>query len=401
MLGLFLSEDNFIGRKFGSIESMTAEEKSCISAIVTQIAVIITCANVANNMKLSPDLKDKSTSDASTLKKVDEDQEMNDEEFDDYEIDEQKLMDNVKHEKPLRERSVSAVAREEDEKTQNETKKQFQEVMDSGYSSLLRALTGEYGDKVLREIPYEHFINKTMTMLLSIVTKRDIADMDKLIVEKASYVMSLLFLFNEDLLQPFYNFKDPKTGMGLKEIVIKGITFTTDAEIKQLFSKLIVFVCRKIKQTTKVRLPIMVILEIMKEHFYESFKDEVRGYGYNEYYDMFSNLIHDYFSFQDSRNKRFEQIIEPKEFIAEIVTLLKKYKAKEKRNTMLEDHCLIGIFSILERLLRDKPEYIDYFALDHGLLNELFFNCLFQKAIEAPHLDVTAAFDPNSGKYPL
>jgi hypothetical protein len=153
---------------------------------------------------------------------------------------------------------------------------------------------------------------------------------------------------------------------------------------------------QKITNTTKVRLPLMFFLEICKEHFYEVFKDDVRAYGYKEFFEVFSSLIHTYFIIEESHNPRFEPIINAKLFVNEIVDLLKKYKTKEKRNSMLEDHCLIGIFHILERLLLDKPEYIEEFSLKHGLLHEIFYECLFQDTTEAPMKDVTPLFDPNS-----
>lgn len=137
----------------------------------------------------------------------------------------------------------------------------------------------------------------------------------------------------------------------------------------------------------------------MKEHFYESFKDDARGYGYTEFYQIFSCLIQEYFKLEETGSKQFEKVIDYKPFIIEIVANLKKYKTKEKRNTLLEDHCLIGIFTVLESLLRVKPEYIEEFALNYELLNELFFNCLFQKPLDAPFIDVTPAFDPNNSKF--
>ena len=136
----------------------------------------------------------------------------------------------------------------------------------------------------------------------------------------------------------------------------------------------------------------------MKEHLYESFKDDARGDEYGEFYEILSVLIHEYWKLEGTRNKKFEKIINYKEFIIEIVANLKKYKTKEKRNTLLEDHLLIEIFTILESLFRVKSEYIEEFALEYELLNELFFNCLFQNPIEAAFIDVTSAFDPNNSK---
>ena len=72
----------------------------------------------------------------------------------------------------------------------------------------------------------------------------------------------------------------------------------------------------------------------MKEHLYESFKDDARGDEYGEFYEILSVLIHEYWKLEGTRNKKFEKIINYKEFIIEIVANLKKYKTKEKRNTL-------------------------------------------------------------------
>ena len=399
LLDLILTNKSFIGDKLSHMETMTFEEKNWVSIIVTMITLIVTGANVANDTLFqTSDVNVKEKSPSKELQKVNEDQEMKDNELDEYEIDEVQLLENVKSQNPIREKTVSAIAREENEQIQEETKRQIHTSFENDWSHLVQALRGDLGFKILKETPYENFINKVMTLLWSMITKRELSDTDKQIIENVTYTMNVLFLFSEDLLETVYKFKDEVTGMKFNDIIIKGITFTFDVKVKLIFSNIINNMWRRIKNTNRVRLPLIVIIEIMKEHFYESFKDDTRWYGYREFYEMFSSLIHEYWKLEGTRNKKFEKIIDYKEFIIEIVTNLKKYKTKEKRNTLLEDHWLIGIFTILESLFRVKPEYIEEFALEYELLNELFFNCLFQKPIEAPFIDVTSTFDLNNSK---
>lgn len=400
LFNLFMSENGFISKKFCNIESMTLEEKHCADAILNILSVIISSAQAANEATLMPSveiIKETKAARQNDLPKVEEDQEMDDVN-DDYEIDEAKLLQNVKEMQPTRVRTISAIAREEDHKEMQNMKKRLHESLDGNCSSLLKVLTGEYGDKILNEFPFENFINRVMTMMAYVLAKRSVTKEDKVILQKVGTLTSILFLFNEDLLEHFYNFYDSTTKIGLKELIIKGLTFSTDAEVKAVFSNLINFICTKIKQTNRVRLPIIVVLEILKQHFFESIKDATRFYGYKEFYEGFCHLIHLYFKIQDERNKKFENILEPEIFLKQIINILKNYKTKEKRNTVLEDHCLIGIFGILEQILSDKPEFLESIALDHGLLHEIFFDCLFQEAVDAPQIDVTPSFDLNSSK---
>jgi len=108
-----------------------------------------------------------------------------------------------------------------------------------------------------------------------------------------------------------------------------------------------------------------------------------------------------YFELKEKRNKQFENILEPSIFLKQLTSILKDYKSKEKRNTVLEDHCLIGIFDVIEQILKDRPEYLEKVALEQGLLHEVFFNCLFQETVEAPKVDITHSFDLNSSKFDI
>jgi hypothetical protein len=232
-------------------------------------------------------------------------------------------------------------------------------------------------------------IRKSLEIIAGILNKKDINPNDFRILEELMNIISIIFIFNEEALDYFYKYHDKSTNISMKDIIIKGLTFTHKQEIKTTFYNFVTYICDKIDHTQNIRLPIMVILDICKEHFYESFSEHSRGYGYNDYYNTFSQLIHKYFSVSKT-NPKYEDIIEPESFAIEIVEMLKKYKTKEKRNTMLEDHCLIGIFEILQRLMLDNPQYIEKIALEHGLIQEIFFDCLFTEAKEAPKLDVTS-----------
>lgn len=56
------------------------------------------------------------------------------------------------------------------------------------------------------------------------------------------------------------------------------------------------------------------------------------------------------------------------DFLVGLIVSLKKYESREKRNSLLEDHVLIGVMGIISKILELKPELIEKAALDHGLL---------------------------------
>lgn len=259
-------------------------------------------------------------------------------ECDDYELDEDAFIEKIGQQKPLRERTVSTVAHEEDLKEQLDVKKRMLHIAQNDCKDLLEALTPHYCDKILKEVPYENFFNYTLGILAHMLTKRDLTEKDIAIVNVITTIHSILCIINEDLLEYYYNFHDENSKLGIKEIVIKGLTYMQQTQIKQLFVDQISNLTRNIKRTTHARLPLMFMLEVCKEHFNELYKVDYRGYGYKEYFDMFSLLIHQYFQMQEVRNNKFEEIIEPRKFLEELVWLLKTYKTKEKRNCILEDH---------------------------------------------------------------
>ena len=55
---------------------------------------------------------------------------------------------------------------------QEETKRQIHASFENDWSHLVQALRGDLDFKILKETPYENFINKVMTLLWSMITKR-------------------------------------------------------------------------------------------------------------------------------------------------------------------------------------------------------------------------------------
>jgi hypothetical protein len=329
------------------------------------------------------------------LPKVDEDKEM---EIDDgYELDEEVLMSNIKNIEPNRERTISVITKEKDEIELQKVRDQYINVLVNSIS--YTKLSRESCKEIERIFDFKGFINRSLQMLASVLSKRSLNQQDKNMLNIVVTGACTIFAFKEEYLPILYNFNDEETNTDLKQLIVKGLTYSTDAAVKKIFGTLIEMTCFKIKHTKEARLPIMVILELMKDHFFESIKESSRYYGYKEYYTTFGQLIKEYFVVQKNRNKKFENIIEPEIFLKQLLVILKNYKTKEKRNTVLEDHCLIGIFEVIQTILSEKPEFIDEFAIEHGLLKALWFDCLFQEQLDAPHIDVSSEFDQNSSKF--
>lgn len=398
---LIMKGDSLISQRLDNLDFATDIEKDCISHAIFKPSMLILGAFIANEDNLLPSveiIKDNKSTKKNSLTKVEEDQEMDIDE-DGYEIDEEKLLKDVKPMEPTRERTVSTIAKEDDMKQLDTYKKEIQDLVETCNPAIIKNLTGEYGEKILKGIKYESLIKKFMKCLTNIFSKRNLSDKDKLIGKLIISTMTPLLTFNENLLTLFYNFYDEDTKTDLKELIIKGLTFSSDRVVKSLMERFITILCSIVKQTKEVRLPLMVILEFFKEHFFETIKEASKFYGYQEFYNTFTQLFVKYLSLKKERNKKFENIIEPKIFSKQIINILKDYKTKEKRNTVLEDHCLIGLFSLLEQIIIDDPELIEELALNQGLLHEIFFDCLFTEAVEAPKIDVTPSFDANSSKH--
>jgi len=274
---------------------------------------------------------------------VDEDVEMRDQ--NEYEINEEELLKNIQDIDPTRERTISVVTKEKDEEELVQAKiSLYKEINHAGFSA---AITEELAERIINKFDYEKFVKRTLSTLNTVISSRRLTPLDKNIVSQNMRVVMNLFLYDERTLNVLYNFYDEDSRTDLKEFIIKGMTFSSDPEIKAIFMTAIWFTCQKIKHTKHERLPLMVILEVMRDHFFLSLKENTRYYGYKEFYTGFGNLIREYFKVKKSRNKKFENIIEPTIFLKQLIKILKDYKTKEKRNTVLEDHCLMGILEIL------------------------------------------------------
>lgn len=92
----------------------------------------------------------------------------------------------------------------------------------------------------------------------------------------------------------------------------------------------------------------------------------------------------------------FEVLFDPKELLDKAIKLFKEHKSREKRNSILEDKGLIGYIDLIEKILEKKPEFRESSALEKGLLNEVFFKCLFPDDVKLAEMDVTSTFDVNS-----
>lgn len=100
----------------------------------------------------------------------------------------------------------------------------------------------------------------------------------------------------------------------------------------------------------------------------------------DSFFAFLFSLIYIYYGFKKNpevEDRYKERLFEDWDFILDVVILLKKYKSKERWNSLLEDRVLIGIFWVLYALFDNNPEHIEEACIHNDLLNELFNNCLF------------------------
>ena len=70
-------------------------------------------------------------------------------------------------------------------------------------------------------------------------------------------------------------------------------------------------------------------------------------------------MIQNFYYQKQNNNQQIVDVVDPEDFIIEVIIELKKYKAKEKRNSYLEDHFLNGILLVLHSYLYFNPHLIE------------------------------------------
>ena len=259
LMNLLISEDSFLNKKIKSMDTMTQEEKQCFNAVVSLVGTFVLMSNLSNTRKSDEEIPP--TQDAGdNLGTVDEDKEM--EEQDMYEIDEEKLLKNAKENNPIRERTESSIAREKEIKKQNCIREKVFLSSQYEYNDAWNACTGEFGLKILNEIPYKVFFNQNLSILAHLLIKKDLNEKDTSTINIIISTLPTLCLMNEDLLEYFYNFYDEGIDMNIKQLIIKGLTFLHSSEIKDIFNNMIKLMIQGIKRTEKARLPLIFFLDI-------------------------------------------------------------------------------------------------------------------------------------------
>ena len=125
----------------------------------------------------------------------------------------------------------------------------------------------------------------------------------------------------------------------------------------------------------------------------------VRLYHAKTFFNLFASVLQSYFKHLRTRNPRVTATLEAGAFASELVVFLQTYQSEEKRNSYLQDDKLVGLLQILQAVLEANPHLVESVAVQEGLIDELFHNCLFQPTRECPETDVVEPFDPNSTEH--
>jgi len=207
LFNLFTSEDTLFSKAISDIDMLTSEEKECVGNVLEMLRLIMGTAQIANDRDFSPSVEIIKTEKAKSkeLPKVDEDAEMNDEI---YEIDEDQLLKNIDNNEPSRKRTISTVAKEENDKEVEDVKKLHYEYCTTKGPSLLKVLTSEYGDQILNQFPYDSFIKKSLKIIATMLVRRATTSLDEMIMEKLLDVNLFMFLQNHDLVHHLYSFNE-------------------------------------------------------------------------------------------------------------------------------------------------------------------------------------------------
>lgn len=132
------------------------------------------------------------------------------------------------------------------------------------------------------------------------------------------------------------------------------------------------------KVTEGIKLPVVVLFKIFLNKFQTLYEEANFYSSLNDFfYKMFEMVIQYYFYLKQQQNPQFEEVADVEDLIIDFIIQLKKYKSKEKRNSYLEDNFLNGLINVIYAILFYNPEFIEQSAIEHGLINEVFNNCLF------------------------
>ena len=70
-------------------------------------------------------------------------------------------------------------------------------------------------------------------------------------------------------------------------------------------------------------------------------------------------------------------LFDAKELVFDLTCKLKYHKAVEKRKSSIEDNFITGLMNTIRKIINHEPSMKEVLGIEQGLLNELFFNCLF------------------------
>lgn len=240
---------------------------------------------------------------------------------------------------------------------QETAKKNMSSHVDQKFRQLVEALSGGQGELVLQQSKLEELVPQLLKLLSWISLKKKVTKEDHSIVQNIFYLLSACFLFNEDTLTYFYNYVDETDPtITFSQLLIDGITCIRSQEIKDHFQNNLVYLSQQFTKVERVRLPLFEILNVVIKTFYAGFTDTTAFYSTVTFYRLFNQLLYCYFNMMKEGHPKFEELFDRKELIIDVILALKKYKVKERRNSMLEDQSLIGIFVVLYGLVDLNPD---------------------------------------------
>ncbi len=160
-----------------------------------------------------------------------------------------------------------------------------------------------------------------------------------------------------------------------EKMVIAGLFNPRSQLIRQEFTEMLNFICYMLRDKRMDVAPLSYVLRILLQNIPKQLEGKELICG--EYFELTCRLVDLYYRRHDKAAATAEDIVKPKDLLSQLVRMVKEHKLVEVRNSINEDHLLIGLMNTIRKVAVHTSYPKATLALDDGLLQELFSSCLF------------------------
>jgi len=240
--------------------------------------------------------------------------------------------------------------------------------------------------RIISSVNTKEFWTRQLDILATILSSENISFYDNTMATAALHLFSSCVLINNDVFVQAQNFNKNST---FDQLITKGMLCEKSQAIREEFADSFYFLSCVLKNSETKALEYS--LKVLLKNMPKSKKEGATDCG--EYFKLLGKLIDMYYDTKLSG----EPIFDPKLLLKDLVEMLKNHKTVEKRNTIGEDKLLIGIMHTIRKILSHEPSLKEFVGIEQGLLQEVFFNCLFPTLTTSTELPTLSKTESSEG----